>query len=280
MHIWQDTLLFFNPCYDALIAQHLLSSILSFFSFISLDPTDYFNDYPKADILASSDLIHPTRFPGHPELETWGAAFSAMNIGLLFFRHSDRVAKFCQDWAEMLDADDKLWDQEAFNKLAHLTGLVEDKTEDWLAWAHNKTLSFGVLPVASFASGHTYFVQRLYETQEVKPYVVHTTFQFGGSAGKKHRLREGGLWEDSPEYYTQGRFLDVSVTKPPVPNGFDTWNGTAMALYHRTAMMAQLAEVRDAMAVAVVLNRTIIMPKVRYIREIFQLFMLLLYMFI
>ena len=40
-----------------------------------------------------------------------------------------------------------------------------------------------MLPVASFASGHTFFVQRLFELQKVKPYVVHTTFQVGGWVG-------------------------------------------------------------------------------------------------
>ncbi len=41
------------------------------------------------------------------------------------------------------------------------------------------SLAFGVLNVAQFASGHTFFTQRLFEFQEVKPYVVHTTFQVG-----------------------------------------------------------------------------------------------------
>lgn len=45
-----------------------------------------------------------------------------------------------------------------------------------------------MLPVASFASGHTFFVQRLFEFQKVKPYVVHTTFQvrvfMGGVSGR------------------------------------------------------------------------------------------------
>lgn len=44
--------------------------------------------------------------------------------------------------------------------------------------------------------------QRLFEYQQVKPYVVHTTFQYGGSAGKRHRLREAMLWVDPPEYYS------------------------------------------------------------------------------
>lgn len=43
------------------------------------------------------------------------------------------------------------------------------------AW--NSSIVIGVLPVASFASGHTFFVQKLYEVQRATPYVVHTTFQ-------------------------------------------------------------------------------------------------------
>jgi hypothetical protein len=49
-------------------------------------------------------------------------------------------------------------------------------------WGANHSLVFGVLPVAQFASGHTFFVQRLFEFQQVKPYVVHTTFQVGSPA--------------------------------------------------------------------------------------------------
>ena len=36
----------------------------------------------------------------------------------------------------------------------------------------------------------------------MKPYVVHTTFQYGGSSGKRHRLRESMLWVDPPAYYS------------------------------------------------------------------------------
>ena len=30
---------------------------------------------------------------------------------------------------------------------------------------------------------------------------VHTTFQYGGAPGKRHRLREAMLWHDEPKYY-------------------------------------------------------------------------------
>ena len=39
---------------------------------------------------------------------------------------------------------------------------------------------------------------------QVKPYVVHTTFQYGGTKGKRNRLREAMLWNDPPEYYSGG----------------------------------------------------------------------------
>jgi hypothetical protein len=54
-------------------------------------------------------------------------------------------------------------------------------------WGANHSLVFGVLPVAQFASGHTFFVQRLFELQKVKPYVVHTTFQVRLARGNRRR---------------------------------------------------------------------------------------------
>ena len=52
----------------------------------------------------------------------------------------------------------------------------------------------GVLPVALFASGHTFFVQRLHERLGLPVVAVHATFQFSGTPGKRHRLRERQLW--------------------------------------------------------------------------------------
>ena len=52
----------------------------------------------------------------------------------------------------------------------------------------------GILPVALFASGHTYFVQRLHEQMDLDVYAVHATFQYSGTPGKRHRMRERLLW--------------------------------------------------------------------------------------
>jgi hypothetical protein len=34
-----------------------------------------------------------------------------------------------------------------------------------------------------------------------QPYAVHATFQFAGTPGKRHRLRESMLFEDPPDYF-------------------------------------------------------------------------------
>lgn len=55
-------------------------------------------------------------------------------------------------------------------------------------------LKMGILPVSTFCSGHTFFVQRMADAMGLKPYVVHATFQFSGTPGKRHRMRESLLW--------------------------------------------------------------------------------------
>ena len=54
---------------------------------------------------------------------------------------------------------------------------------------------FGILPVSMFCSGHTYFTQRMPFKLGLDPYVVHATFQFSGTPGKRWRLREALLWD-------------------------------------------------------------------------------------
>ena len=55
-----------------------------------------------------------------------------------------------------------------------------------------------ILPISTFCSGHTYFVQRMPQRKGFEPFSVHTTFQYSGAIGKTHRLREAMLWHDQP----------------------------------------------------------------------------------
>lgn len=64
---------------------------------------------------------------------------------------------------------------------------------------HGK-LKFGILPVSTFCSGHTFFTQRMPAKLGLKPFVVHATFQFSGTPGKRFRFREAFLWNVRPPH--------------------------------------------------------------------------------
>lgn len=100
--------------------------------------------------------------------------------------------------------------------------------------------------------------------------MVHTTFQYGGSDGKRTRLREAMVFADPPEYYTPARdgtegFLSIELEWPAVPENFTHWNNSRneeMIRVHLDGMTDQLRQVRAGMAMARALNRTFVMPKV------------------
>ena len=52
----------------------------------------------------------------------------------------------------------------------------------------------------------------MHEQLRLQPYAVHTTFQYVGTEGKRHRLREAIVFFDQPSYYdSSGTFFTVST---------------------------------------------------------------------
>jgi arabinosyltransferase len=118
------------------------------------------------------------------------------------------------------------------------------------------SLVVGVLPVSIFASGHTFFVSRLHEQQQLEPYVVHATFQFSGTAGKRNRFREFKLWNDPPSYYDTGYafvtwemhvpelLLQMAIPRKPTAMCCKAQEG------HFSLVNHQLRQLRHGLAVA------------------------------
>ncbi|TYI69894.1 hypothetical protein E1A91_D08G185700v1 [Gossypium mustelinum] len=177
------------------------------------DPLPYLAQYPDADILTSSDQVVPTVVDDR--LADWKQVGAAYNIGIFHWRPTEPAIKLAKEWKDMLLADDKIWDQNGFNELARKqTGPAVDD-DSGLFYAFDGTLKLGILPESIFCSGHTYFVQAMYEQLRLEPYALHTTFQYGGTEGKRHRLREAMVFYDPPEYYdAPGGFLSF---KPSIP---------------------------------------------------------------
>ena len=224
--------------------------------------------YPAADILTSSDHLIET-VKGE-QLEDSRRAHSAANIGIMYFRPT--ATKFVDAWVKLILSDDKIWDQNAFNDLFR-KGTNWTPDAKGLFLGYGGTLKIGILPVSMFCSGHTFFTQRMHERLNLTPYVVHATFQYAGTEGKRHRFREFMLWHDKKEYYDPAGGLlafDASIPQalldgargaewgPGQRSGALTVEGTKG---HFALVNHQLKQIRTAFALAQVLGRTVVMPK-------------------
>ncbi|MED6121700.1 hypothetical protein PIB30_032701 [Stylosanthes scabra] len=219
------------------------------------NPLPYLARYPEADVLTSSDQLIPTVVDD--SLEVWNEVSGAYNIGIFHWRPTESSKKLAKQWKEMLLADDKIWDQNGFNDILHKNLGPSVGDDSGLVYAFDGNLKLGILPASIFCSGHTYFVQAMYQQLGLKPYAVHTTFQYGGTEGKRHRLREAMLFHDPPEYYNPpGGLLSF---KPFIPKSL-LLSGEHNVESHFALVNYQIKQIRTALAIASLLNRTLVMP--------------------
>ena len=240
---------------------------------IMRNPFPFFAKYPLADILVSSDGLRETDLQSDGEaLEVPALAGAAANIGIMFFK--PRALDLVKEWVDLIMKDSNYWDQNAFNDLFR-KGVTWTDIGGRLFKGYNDQLTLGILPTSTFASGHTFYVQRMFARLQAKPYIVHNTFQFSGTLGKRHRFREFMLWTDPPEYYDPpGGLLTYDATVPE--ELLRNCSGTeASPLQHPSKhiltkegtdghfklMNWQLSRLRHAMGVATALGRVLVMPE-------------------
>ncbi|KAL5168808.1 Arabinosyltransferase XEG113 [Glycine soja] len=182
---------------------------------------------------------------------------AAYNIGIFHWRPTESAKKLAKEWKELLLADDKIWDQNGFNDIVHRQLGPSVDEDSGLVYAYDGNLKLGILPSSIFCSGHTYFVQAMYQQLRLEPYAVHTTFQYAGTEGKRHRLREAMVFRDPPEYYNPpGGFLSF---KPSIPKSL-LLSGNHTIESHFRLVNYQIKQIRTALAIASLLNRTLVMP--------------------
>ncbi|OVA18359.1 Reticulon [Macleaya cordata] len=219
------------------------------------NPLPYFARFPGADVLTSTDQVIPTVIDDR--LENWQQVSGAYNIGIFHWRPTDSAKKLAKKWKDMLLADDKIWDQNGFNELVQKQLGPSVDEESGLVYAFDGNLKLGLLPASIFCSGHTFFVQAMYQQLRLEAYAVHTTFQYGGTEGKRHRLREAMVFYDEPEYYdSPGGFLSF---KPSIPKSL-LLDGEHNVESHFSLINYQMKQIRTALAIASLLNRTLVMP--------------------
>ncbi|GLC76877.1 hypothetical protein PLESTF_001850700 [Pleodorina starrii] len=226
------------------------------------NPLPYFQRFPEADILTSSDSTFAT-VPDE-QLERWPEAGAAANIGIMLFRA--KSLNFVEDWIQVIESDEKIWDQNAFNDLFRRGWKTLQPPNKNLFLGYDGSLTLGILPVSLFCSGHTMFVQRLGYTLGLQPYAVHATFQFSGTPGKRHRMREFMMYSDPPEYYdhpTGFVSFDFDGLSELIKNAGPATNRMDLANVqgHFALVNHQLLRLRTAFAISsVVLHRALVLP--------------------
>jgi hypothetical protein len=224
------------------------------------EPFSYMARWKDAGFLTTSDHLGNTTADGG--LEDHRGIHTAFNIGYMFFRKT--ALPLVEEWRSVIRADPRSrWDQGEFNRLARKgwkPGRSDGLSDKRLFWSYENKVIGGVLPLALFCGGHNYFVSQFAQRNHWQPYSIHTTFQYAAAAGKRHRLREGMVWYDPPEYYDPpGGMLSFTLDVPHemvYPQGGMTSRGHIALINH------QLRQLRSALALATALGRTLVMPSV------------------
>jgi arabinosyltransferase len=226
------------------------------------EPFAYMRRYPDAGFLTTTDYLANTSSSDSGGLEGREAASGAFNIGYMFFRKS--ALPLVQAWRRTIATNPRgRWDQGEFNALARPQsgdpGRASAPLSDpRLFRTFGGRVVGGVLPVALFCGGHHYFVSQLPQRSHLRPYSIHTTFQYGGAPGKRHRLREAGVWVDDAAYF------NVSVLRftPAVTQALRYPVGGMSSAGHVALMTEQLHAIRVGLALAHSLGRLLVLPPI------------------
>ncbi|KAK3235712.1 hypothetical protein CYMTET_54103 [Cymbomonas tetramitiformis] len=229
------------------------------------NPMPFFAAYPEADILTSSDSRRATHGMKQAErLEDPRRVQGSFNIGVLLLRPS--AARFVTEWYNSVhreasprgraDHQQKMFYELLRRGVRSGEGTLRGCTT---VRAYDRTLALGILPVSVFGNGHTFFVQNLSHRLHAHPYVVHATYQFGGSLARRHRMRDGLLWKDPAAYYRHpGGYITFD---PHIPQSY--LHRRVGVELHIALVKHQLQQLRGALAVAQVLGRALVLPPLR-----------------
>jgi len=264
------------------------------------NPLPFLRRWPDADVLASTD--HLTNSTATHGLERLDVAHSHWNVGFFYLKAATALP-FAHAWRELLIRKPHWWDQHAFGWLLrqgvtgdgkgpgeggpngpgwHLRGDKSGLSDPHLFRCFsNHSLVCGTLPVVSFANGHVGLVQRLHAKLKVPLYFVHATHQYSATVGKRHRLREEGVWMDPPEYYAPPEGLLYSPLRLPDSVLHPIHPATGEPLFqiqraflnttfnhsehpalqaHFTLANLQMKHIRDGVAAAWALGRKLVLP--------------------
>jgi hypothetical protein len=236
------------------------------------DPRPMMREAPwtAADVAIATDCIDLPSDARYPLMHC------DFNTGLVFLRANPTTLDFTERWRETVAnaKEARIRDQAAFNMLTKVRQPQQYKENGkWLnriftATNGDGTIKLGVLPLARFLNGHTFFVQHAHTLPNAAPPLsVHMTYQFAEGSkfayGKRQRLREAGLWLVDDNSYYSGRYVMASAATANLP-----FESMGPHVDSRDAVKKHLAEadrraavLRALLGIAKATGREVILPR-------------------
>ncbi|OUS47613.1 nucleotide-diphospho-sugar transferase-domain-containing protein [Ostreococcus tauri] len=130
------------------------------------------------------------------------------------------------------------------------------------------SVRFALLPTELFGNGMTYFVKG--RNASPHAFAVHNTYVYSGYTSKIWRFREAGLWLDDKDAFIDTHKQDEKtlVVRFNVPPELEEASRSSVATPrqgipegHMRALAWQADRLRDAFAIAIITNRTLILPQ-------------------
>lgn len=257
--------------------------------------------HPLMDFAVSTDAQGPTdrlrlrsRSHGHGDdgdfdIEAFSSCHASMNIGLISFAPGARAGarRAISEAVAHLRAPGALRrvDQGPINyrwkhgaagwRWPRELHRVGDHSGARLCGLINGTAVAGILPIIQFGNMLTEGVLNLSSKAAARPVAVHATWMRSQRAEYKiARLREAGLWAvDEPPYFSgsPGR-LGLLTYTPRIPADMMAeaptllrvkGGGTSLPAHHLRFMAWQLSQLRDALFIARLLGRALVLPHVQ-----------------
>ena len=160
------------------------------------------------------------------------------------------------------------------------------------------SLRVAKLPTSLFSNGMVFFMGKDYSKRSIVPYGVHNTYVYDGAQGKIWRFREAGMWADKKPYFlsssmynknlvskqkeeeakvipveaetelSEEKDLKTLIVRMSIPDWLEksvnesiTTPKGEVPIGHMNGLRWQIARVRDAIAIAKMLDRALIMPQ-------------------
>ncbi|GIM04886.1 hypothetical protein Vretimale_9381 [Volvox reticuliferus] len=225
-----------------------------------------------AHIMISVDALSTHNNKGELDVEYNSSPYTNINTGIYFIRQwPGGLAFFDEVWLPMQDKHIG-HDQDGFNwvvrgrwfreDIERMAFIPEDTSLRVFYAAFSNSTAVAFLPPSMFGNTYTYVNVRLWEKLEHPLYAVHWVWGGRTMESKRQDMRDAMKFHDQPEYYTSPYLLTFDLKQMRMPQDYNSWQGTEeMIRFHVAAANYQLQQAYYAFAAALILNRTLVIPR-------------------